>query len=159
MAAHGYVNAGLGLLLCKSHLADNSNCIIRRLIPLYRAVPIDLSWFSVPSTQKYPILKDCRNADSTPEYICRYNPVCPPDRQTNIMTDIATTQFLYNHTIRSHASHISINPVFLPCFIYKSGYGSPSSSSPVRETGTCRSGLPAFLIYPIHSSRSSSRKF
>ena len=106
-AAHGYADAGLVLLLCKSHSAGNSNCIIRRLIPLDRSIPIGLSWFSSPSTQNDSILKDCRNADSIPEYICRHNPVDPPDRQTNTMTDIATTQFLYTHTIRSHASHIS----------------------------------------------------
>ena len=158
-AAHGYANAGLARLLCKSCLADNSNCIIRRLIPLYRYIPACLSWFSIPSTQNHLILKDCRNADSIPEYICRHNLVDPPDRQTNAVIDIATTQFLYTHTIRSYASHISINPDFLPRFIYKSGYGSSSTSSSVHSTGSCRSGLSAFLIYPIHSSRSSSRKF
>ena len=65
--------------------------------------------YKIAPLTAYPILKGCRNVYSTPEYICRHNPVYLPDRQTNIMTDIATTQFLYNHTIRSHASHISIN--------------------------------------------------
>ena len=111
-AAHGYANAGLARLLCKSYSAGSSNCIIRHLIPLDRSIPSDLSRFSIPSTQEHPIPKDCRNAGSAPEYICQHNPVCPPDRQTNEMTYTVTTRFLYTHTTRSHASHISINPDF-----------------------------------------------
>ena len=38
----GYADVDLVPILCKSYSADNSNCIIQHLIPLYRSIPVDL---------------------------------------------------------------------------------------------------------------------
>ena len=106
VVSHEYVNVDLAWILCKSDLINNSNCLIRLPIPLYRSIPIYQELFLIQSTQKYLIQKDCRNVYSTPQYICRHNPEHLPDRQTNMMIYIAATHFLYNHTIHSYSPHI-----------------------------------------------------